>query len=115
MENDEYFLNSVDITSNIRTKGEYKYYYCGENNSESDKSFTAISTMWFNEKITSDMEILSSCYNPINTAQIFYNNKTNTYTVLVYKNIIDYRNENMQLKLLHNVNLSINLPLEIIC
>ena len=113
MENDEYFLNSVDITSNIRTKGEYKYYYCGENNSESDKSFTAISTMWFNEKITSDMEILSSCYNPINTAQIFYNNKTNTYTVLVYKNIIDYRNENMQLKLLHNVNLSINLPLEI--
>ena len=113
MENDEYFLNSVDITSNIRTKGEYKYYYCGENNSESDKSFTAISTMWFNEKITSNMEILNSCYNSTNTAQLFYNNETNSYMVLVYKNIIDYRNENMQLKLLHNVNLSINFPLDI--
>ena len=114
MEIDEYFLNSVDITSNIRTKGEYKYYYCGENNSESDKSFTVISTMWFNEKITSDMEIISSCYNQTNTSQLFYNNKKNSYTVLVYKNIIDYRNENMQLKLLHNINLSINFPSEII-
>ena len=107
------FLNSVDITSNIRSKGEYKYYYCGENNSESDKSFTVVSTMWFNEKITPEMDLITSCYNPTNTAQIFYNNKTNSYNILIYKNIIDYRNENMQLKLLQNINLSINLPLEI--
>ena len=25
-------LNSVNITSNVRAPGEYKYYYCGENN-----------------------------------------------------------------------------------
>ena len=59
------------------------------------------------------MDLITSCYNPTNTAQIFYNNKTNSYNILIYKNIIDYRNENMQLKLLQNINLSINLPLEI--
>ena len=26
-------INSVNITSNIRAPGGYKYYYCGENNS----------------------------------------------------------------------------------
>ena len=40
-------LNAVNITSNVRAPGEYKYYYCGENNSSSDKSFLSISTIGF--------------------------------------------------------------------
>ena len=106
------FLNEVDITSKIRSKGEYKYYYCGENNSETDKSFLAVSSMWFNEKVSSDMEIISSCHNIVNTAQIFLNNKLNKYNIFIYKNIIDYRNENMKLKLLYRINLSSNLNVE---
>ena len=78
MNNDDNFLNAVDITSTIRAKGEYKYYYCGENNSETDKSFLAVATMWYNDRITSDMEILASCHNPLNTAQLFFNNETNS-------------------------------------
>ena len=109
---DDNFLNTVDITSKIRAKGEYKYYYCGENNSESDKSFLVVASMWFNEKITSDMEIVASCYNPINTAQLFLNNKTNYYNILIYKNIIDYRNENMKLKLIHQINISSNFNID---
>lgn len=48
--NNSDFLNEVDITSKIRAPGEYKYYYIGENNSESDKSFLVISTMWHSKK-----------------------------------------------------------------
>ena len=106
------FLNSVDITSKIRAPGEYKYYYCGENNSETDKSFLVVSSMWFNDKITPDMEILASCYNPTNTAQLFYNNKTNYYNIMIYKNIIDYRNENMKLKLIHQINIPVNFKID---
>ena len=32
----DYFLNDVNITSDIRAKGEYKYFYMGENSSETD-------------------------------------------------------------------------------
>ena len=110
---DDNFLNDVDITSNIRAPGEYKYYYCGENNSESDKSFLAISSMWYNDKISSDMEIICSCHNSMNTAQLFLDDKTNAYSILIYKNIIDYRNENMILKLIHQVNLTPNFQLDI--
>ena len=39
------FLNDVSITSDIRAKGEYKYFYIGENSSETDKSFLYFSTM----------------------------------------------------------------------
>ena len=112
MNKDDDFLNTVDITSKIRAPGEYKYYYCGENNSETDKSFLVVASMWFNEKITSDMEIVASCYNSANTAQLFLNNKTNYYNILIYKNVIDYRNENMILKLIHQVNIPVNLNLE---
>ena len=112
MNDDDYFLNSVDITSKIRAPGEYKYYYCGENNSETDKSFLVVSSMWFNEKITSDMEILASCYTPINTAQLFYNNTTKSFNIMIYKNIIDYRNENMILKLIHQVNIPANFKID---
>ena len=95
----DYFLNDVTITSDIRAKGEYKYFYIGENSSETDKSFLYFSTMWYTEKITKDMEIISSCYNPINTAQLFYNKKTKIYSIFIYKNKIDNRNENISLKL----------------
>ena len=99
MDADENFLNAVDITSNIHAPGEYKYYYCGENNSETDKSFLVVASQWYTDKITPDMEILASCYNNINTAQIYFNSKTNSYNILIYQNVIDYRNENMILKL----------------
>ena len=99
------FLNEVNITSNIRGPGEYKYYYFGENNSGSDKSFLVFSTMWYTDRITDDMEIICSCYNSINIAQLYINKMTNLYNLYIYKNIIDYRNENMSLKLLKIINI----------
>ena len=106
------FLNEVDITSKIRAPGEHKYYYCGENNSESDKSFLVVSSMWYTNKITEDMELQASCYNSNNTAQIFLNIKTNIYNIFVYQNIIDYHNENMTLKLFQQINLPSKYKLE---
>ena len=106
------FLNEVDITSKIRAPGEHKYYYCGENNSESDKSFLVVSSMWYTDKITEDMELQASCYNSNNTAQIFLNIKTNIYNIFVYQNIIDYHNENMILKLIQQINLPSKYKLE---
>ena len=101
----DYFLNDVNITSDIREIGEYKYFYLGENSSETDKSFLYFSTMWYTEKITKDMEIISSCYNPVNTSQLFYNKKTKLYNLYIYKNIIDNRNENISLKLHKIINI----------
>ena len=101
----DYFLNDVNITSDIREKGEYKYFYLGENSSETDKSFLYFSTMWYTEKITKDMEIISSCYNPVNTSQLFYNKKMKLYNLFIYKNIIDNRNENISLKLHKIINI----------
>ncbi len=105
LEYNDSFLNDINITSNIRAPGEYKYFYCGENNTETDKSFLVFSTMWYTEKVTENMEIISSCYNSINTAQLFLNKKTNLYNLFIYKNIIDYKSENMSLKLLKIINL----------
>ena len=101
----DYFLNDVNITSDIREKGEFKYFYIGENSSESDKSFLYFSSIWYTEKITSDMEIICSKYNHINTAQLYYNKKTKKYNLLVYKNNVDYRNENISLKLHKIINI----------
>ena len=112
MSKENSFLNEVDITSRIRAPGEHKYYYCGENNSESDKSFLVVSSMWYTEKITEEMELQSSCYNSINTAQIFLNTKTNIYNILIYQNIIDYHNENMTLKLTHQINIPSKYKIE---
>ena len=112
MSAEDSFLNEVDITSKIRAPGEYKYYYCGENNSETDKSFLVVSSMWYTEKITEDMELHASCYNPTNTAQLFLNTKTNIYNIFVYQNIIDYHNENMTLKLIQQINLSSKYKIE---
>ena len=106
------FLNEVEITSKIRAPGEYKYYYCGENNSESDKSFLVVSSMWYTEKITEEMELQASCYNSANTAQIFLNTVTNIYNILIYQNIIDYHNENMTLKLIQQINLPSKFKIE---
>ena len=102
----DYFLNDVNITSNIRNKGEYKYFYIGENSSETDKSFLYFSTMWYTEKITKDMEILSSCYNNINTGQLFYNKATKKYNLFIYKNVMDNRNENLSLNLHRIINIT---------
>jgi len=102
----DYFLNDVNITSDIRAKGEYKYFYMGENSSETDKSFLYFSTMWYTEKITKDMEIISSCYNPINTGQLFYDKKAKIYKIFIYKNNIDNRNENLSLKLHKIINIT---------
>jgi hypothetical protein len=101
----KYFLNEVNITSNIRGPGEYKYFYFGENNSGSDKSFLVFSTMWYTDRITDNMEIICSCYNSNNIAQLYINKMTNLYNLYIYKNIIDYKNENMSLKLLKIINI----------
>ena len=108
----DFFLNGVDITSNIRAKGEYKYFYIGENSSETDKSFLFFSTMWYSEKVTKDMEIICSCYNRINTAQLFYNKKTKKYNLFIYKNIIDNRNENLSLKLLRIIQITPQIKMD---
>ena len=112
MSGDDSFLNEVNITSKIRAPGEYKYYYCGENNTESDKSFLVVSSMWYTERITEEMELQASCYNSTNTAQVFLNTKTNNYNILIYQNIIDYHNENLSLKLIQQINLSTKLKSE---
>ena len=80
----EYFLQDVNITSDIRAKGEFKYFYIGENSSETDKSFLYFSAIWYTEKITNDMVIICSCYNHINTAQLYYNKKMNKYNLFIY-------------------------------
>ena len=114
MSGEDSFLNEVNITSRIRAPGEYKYYYCGENSSESDKSFLVVSSMWYSDKITDEMDLITSCYNQTNTAQLFINKKTNIYNILIYQNIIDYRNENMTLKLIKKINIPSKLKLEMI-
>ena len=102
----EYFLQDVNITSDIRAKGEFKYFYIGENSSETDKSFLYFSAIWYTDKITSDMEIIFSCYNHINTAQLYYNKKIKKYNLFIYKNEVDYRNENISLKLHRIINIT---------
>ena len=102
----DYFLQDVNITSDIRAKGEFKYFYIGENSTESDKSFLYFSAIWYTERITNDMEIICSCYNQINTAQLYYNKKIKKYNLFIYKNEIDYRNENISLKLHRIINIT---------
>ena len=102
---DDNFLNDVNITSDVRAKGEFKYFYIGENSSETDKSFLYFSTMWYTEKITKDMKIISSCYNHINTGQLYYNTKTKIYNIFIYKNVLDSKNENLSLKLRRIINI----------
>ena len=98
-------LNSVNITSNVRAPGEYKYYYCGENNSSSDKSFLSFSTMWYTTKIPEEKFLLSSCYNELNTAFIYYCPIKGLYNIYVYKNDIDYKSENISLKPIQLIHL----------
>ena len=102
----DYFLNGVNITSDIRAKGEFKYFYIGENSSETDKSFLYFSTMWYTEKITKDMQIVCSCYNHISTGQLYYNTKTKIYNLFIYKNVMDNKNENLSLKLHRIINIA---------
>ena len=98
-------LNSVNITSNVRAPGEYKYYYCGENNSSSDKSFLSFSTMWYTTKISEEKFLLSSCYTELYTAFIYYCPIKSLYNIYVYKNIIDYKSENVSLKPIQLIHL----------
>ena len=98
-------LNSVNITSNVRAPGEYKYYYCGENNSSSDKSFLCFSTMWYTTKISEEKYLLSSCYTEYFTAFIYYCPIKSLYNIYVYKNYIDYKSENISLKPIQLIHL----------
>ena len=98
-------LNSVNITSNVRAPGEYKYYYCGENNSSSDKSFLSFSTSWYTTKISEEKFFLSSCYTEKYTAYLFYCPIKSLYNIYVYKNIIDYKSENISLKPIQLIHL----------
>ena len=110
MNDDEYneetsCLNPVNITSNVRAPGEYKYYYCGENNSASDKSFLSFSTMWYTTKISEEKFLLSSCYTELYTAFIYYCPIKSLYNLYVYQNIIDYKSENISLKPIQLIHL----------
>ena len=98
-------LNSVNITSNVRAPGEYKYYYCGENNSASDKSFLSFSTMWYTQKISEDMFLLSSCYTSLYTCLLYFDPKKNLYNIYVYQNTLDYKSENISLKAVQLIQL----------
>ena len=98
-------LNSVNITSNVRAPGEYKYYYCGESNAASDKSFLSFSTMWYTQQISEDMIILSSCYTPLYTCLLYYTPNKNFYYIYVYQNILDYKSENISLKAIQIIKL----------
>ena len=81
-------LNSVNITSNVRAPGEYKYYYCGENNSSSDKSFLSFSTMWYTTNISEEKYLLSSCYNETYTSYIYIIVQSNIYIIFMFIKIL---------------------------
>ena len=107
-ENEELsLLNPVNITSNVRAPGEYKYYYCGENALEKDKSFLAFSTMQYTTQIAAEHELLASTYNNDYTAQLYLNKTIKIYTLFIYKSSIDYRNENIDFKPLQVINIPI--------
>ena len=91
-------LNPVSITSDVRAPGEYKYYYCGENNINSDKSFLTVSSMWYTSKISEDLILLSSCYTNLYTCYLYYCPKKDIYNIFVFQNKIDYKSENISLK-----------------
>ena len=99
-------LNAINITSNVRAPGEYKYFYCGENSSASDKSFLVISPMWYTTKISEDMFLLSSCYTSLYTCFLYYNPQKSIYNIYVYQNILDYKNENISLKAIQIIQLN---------
>ena len=98
-------LNPVSITSNVRAPGEYKYYYCGENNVASDKSFLAISTMWYTTTITEKMYLLSSCYTALYTCLLYYDDDIKKYIIFIYKNNLCYKNESISLKAIQIIQL----------
>ena len=108
--NDEMrYLNQVSITSDIRAPGEYKYYYCGEHNDSSDKSFLKLSTMWYNGKINEDMILLSSSYNSTHTCQLYLNINKYIYEIFIYQNYIDFTSENINMKIIKHMRLNHSL------
>ena len=98
-------LNAVNITSNVRAPGEYKYYYCGENNTSSDKSFLSFSPIWYTTKISEEKFLLSTCYTEIYTAFIYYCPVKCLYNIYIYQNKIDYKSENISLKPIQLIHL----------
>lgn len=90
-------LNSININSNIRAPGEYKYTYYGDNAAETDKSFFNFSTMWYTTKITSEHSYLCTTYNIEHTVMLYYNKKDKFLNLFWYKNDLNVFNENFSL------------------
>ena len=101
-------LNSVNITSNVRAPGEYKYYYNGDNSSERDLSYLTVSSMWYTLSITSDHHLLSSTYNSSFFAQLFYIPTQKHLLLYIYKTKLDYRNENIRVTPYQTINLPLS-------
>ena len=101
-------LNSVNITSNVRAPGEYKYYYNGDNSSERDLSYLTVSSMWYTLSITSDHHLLSSTYNSSFFAQLFYIPNQKRLLLYIYKTKLDYRNENIRVTPYQTINLPLS-------
>ena len=101
-------LNSVNITSNVRAPGEYKYYYNGDNSSERDLSYLTVSSMWYTLSITSDHHLLSSTYNSSFFAQLFYIPTQKRLLLYIYKTKLDYRNENIRVVPYQTINLPLS-------
>ena len=54
--------------------------------------------MWYTTNISEEKYLLSSCYNETYTSYIYYCPIKHLYNIYVYKNIIDYKSENISLK-----------------
>lgn len=89
------FLNPINITSNLRAPGEYKYYYNGDTSSQSDSSYFTISSTWHTSSIHSTYKLLSTTYNPFYFVQLFYIPQLKQYSLHIYKTTINTSTESI--------------------
>ena len=99
------FLNPINITSNLRAPGEYKYYYNGDTSSQSDSSYFTISSLWYTPSIPSTYKLLSTTYNPFYFVQLFYIPQLKQYSLHIYKTQITTQTESITVSLYNIINL----------
>ena len=88
-------LNPINITSNLRAPGEYKYYYNGDSSSQSDSSYYTISSIWYTPSIPSTYKLLSTTYNPSYFVQLFYIPHLKQFSLYIYKTQLNTSTESI--------------------
>ena len=88
-------LNAINITSDVRAPGEYKYYYSGDGSSQSDSSYFAISSIWHTPSVPSAFKLLASAHNPSYFVQLFHVASLKQCALYIYKTQINSENESI--------------------